>query len=74
MIQNHGDVLLPNAGKHVHLLSQASHAKVLKMGLGLVGFPEMICAAVENWRRSELRLVRKRRTKCGEGKELLERQ
>jgi hypothetical protein len=62
MIQNHGDVLLPKAGKHLHLLSQASHAKVLKMSLSLVAFHEMICAAVEKGRRSELRLVRKRRT------------
>jgi hypothetical protein len=44
------------------------------MSLSLVGFHETICAAVEQGRRSELRMMRKRRTKRVEGKELLERQ
>jgi hypothetical protein len=67
---------LPEAGKHLHLISQASHAKVLKMSLslGLAGFNEIIRAGLEKMRRSQLRLmVLKRCSKGGEGKELLKR-
>jgi hypothetical protein len=73
-IRDHGYVLLPEAGKHLHLFSQASHAKALKTSLGLMGFHEIICTGVEKGRRSELCLmVLKRCTKRGEGKELLKR-
>ena len=76
-IRDHGYVLLPEAGKHLHLhlFSQASHAKALKTSLSLMCFHEMICTGVEKGRRSDLCLmVLKRCTKRGESKELLERQ
>jgi hypothetical protein len=67
-------MMLPKAGTHLHLWIKGYHAKLLKLSLSLVGFHEKACAAAEKGWRSELRLMWKRRTKRGEGKELLKRQ
>jgi hypothetical protein len=68
-------MVLPKTSSHMHLWIEGYHStKLLKLSLGLVGFHEKACAAAERGRRSELRLVRKRRTKRGEGKEMLKRQ
>jgi hypothetical protein len=68
-------MVLPKARSHMHLWIEGYHAKLLKLklSLGLVGFHEKACAAAERGRRSELRLVLKRCTKRGEGKEMLKR-